>query len=116
MISTKDLLLVLFIFCYISEVTAQEKRSMKISFFNSTGVCFLNGVGNFRTVDDEVVKNNESLYSISSINGIQLNHNYFGLGLGIDKWGESILFPVFVNYRLTLYTMKEIVFYGFFDV
>jgi hypothetical protein len=87
---------------FSTQVFSQSKA--RIKYFNHTVFCTSFGLGNYTTLffngKEYTVKNREISFCISTINGIQILNHQLGIDVGIDKWKESILFPVFLNYKL----------------
>ncbi len=90
-----------------------------IKYFNQNVFCISSGLGNYTSLyfngNEYVVKNNVISLSLSTINGIQIQNHQLGIGVGIDKWQEAFLFPVFLNYKLN-FTQKSLSPYGVLDV
>ncbi|MDR1758499.1 MAG: outer membrane beta-barrel protein [Bacteroidales bacterium] len=89
-----------FLFC-TNQALSQSKDSIK--YFNQTSVGFYIGIGKYTTFPnggDLTQKNDEFFYCFSTTNGIQIRNHQLGIGVGIDKWRGTLLFPVFLNYKL----------------
>ncbi|MDP4265954.1 MAG: hypothetical protein Q8880_00795 [Bacteroidota bacterium] len=89
-------------YCFVNQAISQSKDNIK--YFNQNTFCTSFGVGNYTTLFfngyEYIVKNNAVSINLSTINGIQIHNNQFGIGIGIDKWQEALLYPVFINYKL----------------
>ncbi len=81
---------------------SQSKDSIK--YYNQTVFCISSGIGNYTTFYfngyEYTVNNNVISLGLSTINGIQIQNHQLGIGIGVDKWQEAFLFPVFLNYKL----------------
>ncbi|MEZ5198910.1 MAG: hypothetical protein R2764_21790 [Bacteroidales bacterium] len=106
-------LVFVFSFSLISEtIIAQETR--KINYFNNTGFSWLSGVGTingFTSFKD----NNESNWSLSTINGIKHKSSVFGAGLGYEQWHDSFIIPAFFRYQFFIKDVKPSL-YEYFDI
>ncbi len=65
------------------------------------------GIGNYQGYDDIPRKNKESIYKLTSINGIKFNQLNLGVGLSLEKWNTDILFPVFVSTKVFVLKRKN---------
>lgn len=97
----------------IPDSIAQTKDSLskpKIQFCSRNELGTFIGMGTVKGSDDFYHPNREVLLELSSANGIRYDRFFVGLGVGIRKWDNNFLLPLFVSSSLNLWKGKSSLF------
>ncbi|WP_300661417.1 hypothetical protein [Fluviicola sp.] len=102
----------LFLFC-IANATAQNGDSPpkpRIQFCSKNEFGVSMGMGTIKGMDDFDYRNKESVLELSSSNGIRYGRLFVGAGIGVRKWGNDYLLPLFFTSSLNLWNGKNSLF------
>lgn len=107
------LLVFAFLLSLLSEtLIAQETKNIK--YYSNTNISWLIGVGTIYRYTN-YANNNESNWSLSTINGIKHKSSVFGAGLGYEQWHDSFIIPAFFRYQFFIKEVKPAL-YEYFDI